>query len=334
MNFSLIDDVIGEYIQPEDPGAVVAIVKDREVYYQKAYGMANMEWGIKNTLETTFRIASLSKQFTASAIMLLVQAGKLSVTDDFTRYVPDYPTYGHTITIEHLLTHTSGLKSFTNLDSYPQFSVQNLTHEELLAIVKDNPMDFDPGTQYAYNNTAYYLLGMIIEAASGMSYADFMRTQIFEPLDMKSTCYLYDEPIIKQRASGYQKNAEGNYENASYVCMKIPFSAGGLGATIEDLVKWDLVLRAEVLLNKEMQQRMYTPVKLKDGQQENYGYGWGICEHQGYRVVSHSGGINGYASFIARFLEKELSVILLANNSGGLDAGNAVWAISSLILQK
>lgn len=332
MDFSLIDKVIGAYIQAEDPGVVVAIVKDREVYYQKAYGMANMEWGIKNTPETTFRIASLSKQFTASAILLLEQAGKLSVTDDFTRYVPDYPTYGHTITIEHLLTHTSGLKSFTNLDNYPQFSVQDLTHEELLAIVKDHPMDFEPGAQYAYNNTGYYLLGMIIEVVSGMSYADFMRTQIFEPLDMKSAYYLYDEPIIKQRASGYQKNAAGNYENASYVCMKIPFSAGALGAKVEDLVKWDLALRGEVLLDKEMQQRMYTPVKLKDGKQENYGYGWGLGEHHGQGVINHSGGINGFASFIARFLEKELSVIILANNSGGLDAGNAAWDICSLIL--
>ncbi|GCE24572.1 serine hydrolase [Dictyobacter alpinus] len=332
MDLSLIDAVINEYIQDEDPGAVVAIVKDREIYYQQAYGMANIEWGIKNTPETLFRMASISKQFTASAIMLLEQAGELNITDDFTQYVPGYPTHGYAITIEHLLTHTSGLKSFTNLASYPLFSVQDLTHNELLAYVKNEPLDFAPGTQYAYNNTAYYLLGMIIEAVSGLSYADFMRTYIFEPLDMRSACYLYDEPIIKQRASGYQKRAEGSYENASYVCMKIPFSAGSLGARIEDLIKWDLALREEALLNKAIQRRMYTPVKLNDGQQENYGYGWGVSKHMGHAVVNHSGGINGFVSFIAHFLEEELSIMFLSNNSGGFDAGKATWDISSLIL--
>jgi CubicO group peptidase (beta-lactamase class C family) len=312
-----ISQIVEAEIKPGGPGAAIAVIKGGELIHANGYGLANVEWEIPITPDTVFRLASVTKQFTATAIMMLAEQGKLSVDDPITRFLPQYPTSGHDITIHHLLNHTSGIFSYTNAPDFLKTARRDMTLEELMAEYSRVPFDFRPGAKYSYNNSGYLLLGMIIEKASGMSYEDYIKNCIFAPLGMTQSYYLHNEPIIPKRASGYEPAPDGSLRNATFLSMTQPHAAGSLGSTVLDLAKWDKALRENTLIRAETLKQMYTPGKLDDGSTIDYGYGWGLGKYRDmYPVAQHSGGIFGFNAFIARFYEHGLTVIVLANVVG------------------
>ncbi|MEW6207172.1 MAG: serine hydrolase [Acidobacteriota bacterium] len=323
-----IDEVCAKAFKPDEPGAAVIVVKDGKVIFRKGYGMANMELGVRIEPDMIFRIGSVTKQFTAVAILMLMEQGKLSLDDEITKYLPDYPTQGHRITIEHLLTHTSGIKSYTGLPEWrPQWR-KDVSLKELIDLFKDKPMEFAPGEKWNYNNSAYVLLGAIIEKISGQSYAAFLEKSIFAPLGMKSTFYDDTSRIIARRASGYSKRKDG-FVNCDYLSMTWPHAAGALMSTVDDLALWDAALYAEKLVKQESLKRAWTPYILKSGKPTKYGYGWGILSIAGRRAIEHGGGINGFTCDGVRLPDDRVYVAVLTNRDSGTgDIGHRIAALA------
>ncbi|MGB1253765.1 MAG: serine hydrolase domain-containing protein, partial [Candidatus Promineifilaceae bacterium] len=285
------------------------------VVYERCLGMANLEHGIPLRPNTVFKLASITKQFTATAIMMLQEQGKLSINDSLLDHMPDYPTGGRDIRIHHLLTHTSGIKSYTSLEGwFPNKMMQDKTPAEMRDRFSGEPFDFEPGERYLYNNSGYFLLGMIIEQLSGMPYADFIREHIFAPLGMNGSVYMENRPIIPNRASGYDRTANG-YHHAQYISMAQPFAAGALGSTLEDLQRWDSALRQHTLVSEATLAQMWTPAMLNDGTVASDGYGWAINAYRGRRLINHAGGIPGFSTYMMHLPEDGVSLYLLANFS-------------------
>jgi CubicO group peptidase (beta-lactamase class C family) len=326
-----IEALIEASLPEHGPGAAIAVIREGTVIHCKGYGLANLEWAIPIQPDTVFRLASITKQFTATALMLLCNQGKLSLDDPITTYLPDYPTQGYDIRIHHLLTHTSGIKSITSLEGYFERQVQHpMTPQQLCDLFKDLPFDFAPGEQFRYNNSGYVLLGLLIEQVSGSSYARFIEEHIFHPLGLQHSYYLADEAIIPRRANGYHKTDTG-FQNAPFLSMTHPYAAGSLGSTIEDLIRWDQALREHTLLDPATLERMYTPVTLNDGTTESYGLGWQVAMYHGHRAVAHSGGIHGFATYSIRFPGDGAAVTVLANHDS-FNASRLAHAISKHIL--
>jgi len=311
-----IDEMVNTLIGEQEPGVAVAVVKSGQLVHGKGYGLANLEWNIPVQPDTVFRLASLTKQFTATAILLLEQQGRLRTDEPLTHFLPNYPTHGHSISVAHLLTHTSGISPYNEVDNFFElYARKRLSYADVLNLIQNLPLEFEPGTRYKYNNSGYYLLGMIIEAVAGRSYENFLQEQVFTPLGMKHSYYLWNEALISQRAGGYIKTEHG-YQNAPFLDMTVPYAGGALGSTLNDLVRWDAALDQGHLLNKEILERMHTPAQLRDGRTTEYGFGWGIGDYRGHRVAYHQGEINGFISFLARFLDDAVTVILLSNSNG------------------
>jgi CubicO group peptidase (beta-lactamase class C family) len=295
-----------------EPGAAVLAVKDGKVILRKGYGMANLELGVPIKPEMVFRIGSITKQFTAVAIMKLAEEGKLSVNDDIKKYLPDYPTHGHKITIHHLLNHTSGIKSYTSVQAILSLMRKDMKPEELIDLFKNQPMDFAPGEQFLYNNSGYVLLGAIIEKVSGKSYEAYIDENIFKPLGMSGSYYGSNTRIIPLRASGYEKG-EKDIRNADYLSMTLPYAAGSLLSTVDDLYRWYQALEAGKVLSQKSLEQMYTPTKLNNGKTQNYGYGWNLGTLFGEKTIEHGGGINGFITDALRVPEKKVFVTVLTN---------------------
>ncbi len=260
----------------DKPGAAALVAAGGQIVFLDAVGMADIELGVPLAPDMVFEIGSITKQFTSASIMMLAEEGKLSVSDPITRHLPDYPSYGDGITIEHLLTHTSGIVSYTGIPGYMETRVrEDLSVEELIDVFDDLPVEFDPGERYAYNNSGYILLGAIVEAASGMRYEDFVRERIFEPLGMDHSYYGCAECLIPRRASGYDGADEG-YANQRYLSFTQPYAAGSLMMTVEDLYLWSQALFGGEVVSAESLERMTTPFVLNDGESIDYGYGLGV----------------------------------------------------------
>jgi CubicO group peptidase (beta-lactamase class C family) len=285
----------------------VLIARDGRVLMSKGYGMANIEDETPNTPQTKFRLGSITKQFTATAIMMLQEQGKLNVQDSICKYVTDCPAAWQPVTLHHLLSHTGGIPNFTSFPDYYKTMTQPTTVDALVARFKDKPLDFQPGEKWDYSNSGYVLLGQVIEKVSGKTYEAFLQDNIFTPLGMANTGYDHAAKILPHRAAGYEPRGEG-LANATYLDMSIPFSAGGLYSTVEDLYLWDQALYTEKLISRKSLDAMFTPVK------NNYGYGWGINNLDGLKWIAHSGGINGFLTFIMRSPDAKALVVVLCNN--------------------
>jgi CubicO group peptidase (beta-lactamase class C family) len=299
----------------EGPGAAVVVVKDGHVIFRKGYGMANLELKTPMQPDMVFEIGSVTKQFTSTAILILTDQGKLSLDDDLHKYLPDYPDKGAKISIENLLTHTSGIKSYTNDLKWRSMWRQDLTVQQIIDITKDDPLEFPPGTKWKYDNTGYILLGAIIEKVSGLSYADYIRKNIFEPLGMKHSYYGSNSAVIPGRASGYSRDG-GNWVNAAYLSMSQPYAAGSLMSSVDDLAIWDAAVSAGKLLSKASWDRAFTPYKLANGNDTHYGYGWSTDAYDGHSIVRHNGGIFGYVSEVVRLPDDHVYVAMLTNTDG------------------
>ena len=276
------------------------------------YGYADLENEVKATEHTVYRIGSITKQFTAASIMKLVEAGKLSLDDDLTKFLPDYPTNGHKVTIDRLLNHTSGIKAFTAMPEYRERIRLDLSQEELTDIFSAVPFEFAPGDEYKYNNSAYFLLGTIIEKVSGESYEDFLAGHIWEPLGMLESHYLDNSPIVPNRAEGYEYR-DGRVVNDDPISMRLPFSAGALGSSVTDLFTWQSALLNNRVVGESSYERMITPGSLNDGERLAYGYGLAVGEMGGHRKISHGGGINGFRTHLSYYPDDDLTVVVLTN---------------------
>jgi CubicO group peptidase (beta-lactamase class C family) len=308
------DALMEETFNADAPGAVALIMKDDKVIYRKAFGMANLELGVKMTPEHIFRIGSITKQFTASAILKLRDEGKLSLDDAITQYVKDYPTQGNDITIKHLLTHTSGITSYTNMQEWDEeVRKKDFTPEGLIDFFKNQPMEFKAGEAWNYNNSGYILLGYIIEQVSGMSYADYISSQFFAPLGMANSRYGSTTDIVKNRAYGYSQGEDGQYVNAAYLSMTQPYAAGSLLSTVDDLQKWYKAVMENKAISKASKEEAHSTYVLKNGKKTGYGYGWGIGNVQGRLSISHDGGINGFMTSSIYLPEEKVFVAVFSN---------------------
>nr|MBP6823404.1 serine hydrolase [Acidobacteriota bacterium] len=232
------------------------------------------------------------------------------------KFLPDYPTQGHKITIEHLLTHTSGIKSYTSLPEWLPLWRKDMAMKELIDLFKNKPMEFAPGDSWNYNNSAFVLLGAIIEKITGQSYGEFVEKNIFTPLGMTQSFYDNTQRVIPRRAAGYSKNGSG-YANAQYLSMSQPHAAGSLMSTVDDLAKWDASLYTEKLVKQESLKKAWTPFVMNGGRPTNYGYGWGITTLEGERMITHGGGINGFTCDVVRLPESKVYVAILTNRDSG-----------------
>lgn len=309
------DKILSEQFKPGETGCAALVAKNGQVIYRKAFGLADLELNVPMKPEMVFRIGSITKQFTAIAILQLMEQGKLSLQDEITKYIPDYPMQGHSITIEHLLTHTSGIKSYTNVPEFQVMMRTDLTPEEIIEKIKPLPMEFAPGTRWNYNNSGYIILGCIIEKVTGKTYAEYLQENFFTPLGMTGSYYGNDIRIIKNRASGYQPG-EGGIVNADYLSMTLPYAAGSIMSTVDDLYKWNRALHSYKLVKKETLDMAHTPYKLSDGMSTGYGYGWSLSELQGSSTIEHGGGINGYLSYAVYVPDEDVFVALLSNSNG------------------
>ena len=316
---SVADQMESQHI----PGLSLAVVRGGAVVRAGGYGLASLELDVQVTPETIFQIGSITKQFTATAIMMLVEEGKIGLEESVTHALEGLPAAWESVTVRHLLDHTSGIKSFTGIpDVMARLTFLPTSRDEVLALVAGEPLEFAPGEQFAYNNTGYYLLGHIIERASGQPYGDFLQERIFAPLKMGATRVNDMKDILPDRACGYEW-AEDKWRNADHISMTWPFSAGALVSTVLDLAKWDAALGSKSLLPKSVWERMWTPATLTDGTKADYGFGWVVSDYQGHPSVGHSGGIPGFMSHAERFPEDDLTVIVLTNVAPSDPAGIA-----------
>jgi CubicO group peptidase (beta-lactamase class C family) len=316
-----IDDLMRRYVDNGKFNGSVLVAENGKVIFEKGYGLANMEWNIPNAPDTKFRLGSLTKQFTGMLIMQLVEQGKLKLEGKVTDYLTDYPkATGDKITIHHLLTHTAGIPNYTNFPGFNEKIGRNRYRPaDFIKQFSDLPLEFEPGSAFTYSNSGYFLLGFIIEKVTGKPYERVLQENIFTPLQMHNTGYDGFNKVLPKRASGYELwNLV--YENASYLDMSIPYAAGSLYSTVEDLALWDQALYTDKLLSAPSKALLFTPYK------NGYAYGWGVYKRQigqlkdSVQVMSHLGGINGFNTLLTRIPTNKQLVVLL-NNTGGTDLG-------------
>jgi CubicO group peptidase (beta-lactamase class C family) len=327
-----INDVLEKTFKPDEPGAAVIVVRDGKVLFRKGYGLANVELGVSVEPDMVFRLGSITKQFTAVAILMLAEQGKLLLDDDLTKFLPDYPTKGQKITVEHLLTHTSGIKNYTSLPEWLAVWRKDLTVKEIVDLFKDKPMDFAPGEKWSYSNSGYILLGAIIEKVSGQTYQDFVQKNIFTPLGMKHSYYDNTARLIPRRVEGYSKTNEG-YQNAAYLSMTQPFSAGSLMSSVDDLALWDAALYTEKLVKQESLKRAWTQRLLNNGKSAHYGYGWSMSVYESHPIIEHGGGINGFTTYALRMPADRIFVAILTNRDSS-GPGAVAFKVAALALGK
>ncbi|HLU11058.1 MAG TPA: serine hydrolase [Oceanobacillus sp.] len=284
------------------------VARKGEILLKKGYGLANREHNVPNTPQTVFRIGSMSKPFTAIAIMQLVEAGQLSLDDTVSKFLPDFPN-GERITVHHLLSNRSGIRDYILMPEYQTIKKQRVTTEQVIALFRNEPLLFEPGTQFSYSNGNWVLLGYILEKLTSKSYEAAIRERIFDPVGMRNSGAEWEKPLIQHRANGYDDTGAG-YANAELHDDTTMHGAGALYSTVEDLYKWDRALYGETLLKQATLQQMFAPIS------ESYGYGWELHTLHGRRAIGHSGGMPGYASNIARFIDDDVTVIV-ASNVGG-----------------
>lgn len=308
-NVSRMEEVVRSYVDAKQFMGSVLVARDGKVILSKGYGSANLEWDVPNSPAAKFRLGSITKQFTAASILLLEERGKLKVEDPVKKYMPAAPAAWDKVTIFHLLTHTSGIPSFTGFPDYASTEAIATTPEKLVARFRDKPLEFQPGEKWNYSNSGYVLLGYLIEKISQQSYRQFVQENIFNPLGMKDSGYDSNSEIILHRAAGYEPAAKGA-ANAGYIDMSIPFSAGALYSTTEDLLRWEQGLMGGKLLSAASLQKMTMPFK------SDYAFGLAVHTANGRKVIEHGGGIEGFNTMLAYYPDDKLTVVVLANLSG------------------
>ena len=309
-------DAVAQYVNAEMarqhvPGVALLVARNGEIVRAQGFGFSNVELQVPVKPETLFQSGSMGKQFTATAIMMLVEEGKIGLDDSITKYFPEAPGTWKAVTIRHLLTHTGG---FTDYPKDFNFR-KDYTEDELLKIVAAMPLAFPPGTKWSYSNLGYLTLGILIHRVTGNFYGDMLQARIFRPLGMQTTRIMSEADIIPNRAAGYRL-VKGELKNQEWVAPALNTTAdGSLYFSILDLAKWDAALYSEKLLKRSSLEQMWTVVKLNNGRPNSgdYGFGWEITTAHGHRVVGHSGSWQGFKTQISRYVDDKLTVVVLAN---------------------
>jgi D-alanyl-D-alanine carboxypeptidase len=314
------------------PGMSAAVITAGRVVFTKGYGFANVEVSAPATSDTVYEIASLTKPFTAIAVMMLVEAGRVSLEDPISRYLPNVPSHWGDITVRHLLTHTSGIPDYFSIPRLRSASggIWQIEYSpaDLLSIFFETQLEFKPGARFTYSNSGYWLLGRLIEAVAGNSYERFLSDRLFAPLDMKGTRRMDRKAIIPNRASGYAWS-DTLLINAPYTSTTWAYSEGGLVSSVSDLAKWDAALWSGRLLRADTLAQTTTPVRLTDGTDSNYGLGWSIGTNPKRRQIYVTGNKPGFSAIIRRYLDERLTVIVLANVESGIDLGGTAFQLAS-----
>lgn len=285
----------------------VLVAQRGQTVYQQGFGFADWSDKVGNTADTSFRTGSITKQFTAAAILVLEQQGKLSVSDPVARHIPDFPAPGADVTIHQLLTHTSGLPSYTSFPEVMETREKARTVQQMLELFWDKPLDFEPGSRFRYSNSGYIVLGAIIERASGQTYGEFLETHLFQPAGLENTVY-GDADGARDRALAYD-SADGELQPAHAIDMSVPYAAGGIRSTAHDLVEWHQALAGERILSAASKAKLYRPDK------EKYAYGWVVHEIAGHPVIEHGGGIDGFTTAYIRVMDADMVIVVWSNNA-------------------
>jgi len=306
------DKLLSEQFKPDEPGATVLVSHKGQVIYSKAFGMANMELNVPMEIGNVFWIASIGKQFTAVAILQLMEQGKLSLQDEITKFIPDYPTQGNKITIEHLLTHTSGIHNYSGMDDPEKTFAFDCTPTEVIDFFKNLPMRFTPGTKWEYSNSGYFLLGYIIEIITGKTYEEYLEENFFKPLGMTNSLFASTKKIIKNRVGAYSLGETG-FENSRSLNMTHIYSAGAIQSTVEDLFKWHQAVHAYTVLKKETLDKAFTRYTLTDGKKTDYGYGWRLGYVFENASIWHGGNIEGFGTTEIYLPNEDVFVAVFSN---------------------
>jgi CubicO group peptidase (beta-lactamase class C family) len=325
-----VDALFAPLKQSDQPGVAVLVIQDGKVVHNKGYGLARIETKEAIGPETAFELASVSKQFTAMAVMILAERGKLSYEDPLSKYFPEFPPYAQKVTIRNLLTHTSGLVDVVNATWFKP-GYQPTSKEVAAFFLKESNIKSAPGEKFEYNNAGYMLLALIVEKASGQSFSRFMRENIFKPLGMGHT-FIWDEkkPHIEHAAVSYG-SVDGSFKAIDQLSDAFVFGAKGVISTTGDLVRWIEALDTSKLVKPETLRLAFTPMKLNDGSESSYGFGWGIGKENGLATIEHPGGYLGYRTNIKRFPSERTSIVVLSNNAQA-DVVNLTRAIGGIYL--
>ncbi len=331
---AVIDSIAQSYLKDgRAAGMSLAVIKGRDTIALKGYGMADLELDVPTPARAVYEIGSVTKQFTAAAILALQEDGKLSLDDDLRKFLPDYPTQGYTVTLRRLLDHTSGIKGYTEIAAFGNIMTRSLPKDSLVALFKNEKFIFAPGDAEDYNNSAFFLLGLVIEKASGKSYAAYVKERLFDKAGMADSRYCSETAIIKRKVHGYDFSPVG-LVNKGFVVHTYPYAAGSLCSTAGDLVAWNRALHGGRVLSPAMYQEMITPGTLNDGSPLRYAKGIAVHTIGGHRTIEHGGAINGFLSESAYFPEQDLVIIVLLNTAGPVSANAVTESLVEAVLGK
>ncbi len=320
-----IDKFVSLYSEYGLFSGTVLVSEHDQIIFKKGYGLANREWSIPNTPDVKFRLGSITKQFTSMLVMQQVAKGKMALDAHITDYLPYYrKDTGAKVTIHHLLSHTSGVPSYTDDPKFfPEQSRNPYTPDEFVKKFCSGNLDFEPGAQFHYDNPGYFILGAILEHVTGKSYEALLRESILDPLGMKDTGYDHWGDVLAKRATGYEIGL-GQVDTAAYLDMSLPYAAGSLYSTVEDLYKWDQALYTDKLIPAALKQKLFTP------NLQNYGYGWNITQRGGQTIIAHGGGINGFNTIEERYVGDH-DLIVALNNTPGANLGQMAAGIHAIL---
>lgn len=306
------DKILSEQFKTDEPGATVLVSRNGQIIYKKAFGMANLELNTPMQVDNVFWIASIGKEFTAVAILQLMEQGKLNLQDEITKFIPDYPTQGNKITIEHLLTHTSGIHNFSGMKDPEKKLTTDCTPNEVIDFFKNLPMRFAPGTKWEYSNSGYFLLGYIIEKITGKPYSEYLEENIFKPIGMTNSLFASNKRLIKNRVGAYSQGDNG-FENSRPLNMTHVYSAGAIQSTVEDFFKWHQAVHSYRLVKKETLDKAFTRYKLMDGKEADYGYGRRLGYVYESPSIWHGGGIEGFGTTEMYLPKEDVFVVVFSN---------------------
>lgn len=299
--------LIAPFVAAELFAGTVLVARDGEPWLRGGFGFANREWNVPHVPTGKFRLGSLTKQFTATAILQLMEQGQLALDDEIAQHYPEAPDAWRGVTLLHLLTHTSGIPSYTSIPGFFQrMRHVERTPREIIALTENMPLDFEPGTQFKYCNGGYVILGQVIEDLSGLTYENYVRENILFPLGLSNTGYEHHEPIVPERAQGYRLR-DGKVEHAAYLAMSLPYAAGSIYSTVDDLLAWQRALASAKPVGAASIDLMFRD------HGHGYGFGWGIQRQFSRRQFVHAGGINGFSVQLSHYPDEDLTIIVLAN---------------------
>jgi len=310
-----VDEFVSSELRAQHiPGVALAVMRDGKIVKAAGYGMANIELGASTKPESIFQTGSVGKQFTAAAVMMLVEEGKVGLDDKISKYFLGAPAAWKDITVRHLLTHTSGIPDYTSEKTGGAINLRvDYTEEELVKKIAGLPLDFQPGEKWSYSNSGYLLLGVLIHHVTGEFYGDILQQRIFQPLQMTSTRIISEADIVPNRSAGYRL-VKGELKNQEWVSPSLNTTAdGALYTNVLDLAKWDAALYTEKLLNRSAFDQMWTPVTLNSGKTYPYGFGWSMAEVNGHRLLEHGGAWQGFTMHISRYVDDRLTVVVMTN---------------------